>query len=141
MARSSWVALMVAAGLAGCGSDARLSAGAAAELHGQVDAARAAARDGDRAGALRALNRLDAGVRRAEADDELSGDDADALRRGVAQAKAQVRREVPAPAPTPATSETPAPTQVAAELRRLRVEHVVVSTEGDWLFELGRKLR
>src|ERR671933_623725 len=91
----------------------RLSAGAAAELHGQVDAARAAARDGDRAGALRALNRLDAGVRRAEADGELSGDDADALRRGVAQAKAQVRREVPAPAPTPATSETPAPTETA----------------------------
>jgi uncharacterized protein (DUF58 family) len=30
---------------------------------------------------------------------------------------------------------------VAAELRRLRVEHVVVSTDGDWLFELGRKLR
>jgi uncharacterized protein (DUF58 family) len=30
---------------------------------------------------------------------------------------------------------------VAAELRRLRVDHVVVSTAGDWLFELGRKLR
>jgi len=30
---------------------------------------------------------------------------------------------------------------VARELRRLRVEHVVVSTEGDWLRQLGRKLR
>jgi len=30
---------------------------------------------------------------------------------------------------------------VARELRRLRVEHVVVSTEGDWLRQLGRRLR
>ena len=30
---------------------------------------------------------------------------------------------------------------VAAELRRLRVDHVVLSTDGDWLFELGRALR
>jgi uncharacterized protein (DUF58 family) len=30
---------------------------------------------------------------------------------------------------------------VAADLRRLRVEHVVLSTEGDWLPELGRRLR
>jgi uncharacterized protein (DUF58 family) len=30
---------------------------------------------------------------------------------------------------------------VASELRRLRVEHVVLSTDGDWLLELGRKLR
>jgi uncharacterized protein (DUF58 family) len=31
--------------------------------------------------------------------------------------------------------------QVAAELRRLRVDHVVLSTEGDWLKDLGRGLR
>jgi uncharacterized protein (DUF58 family) len=31
--------------------------------------------------------------------------------------------------------------QVAREMRRLRVEHVVLSTEGDWLGELGRRLR
>jgi uncharacterized protein (DUF58 family) len=31
--------------------------------------------------------------------------------------------------------------QVASELRRLRVEHVVLSTEGDWLRQLGRRLR
>jgi hypothetical protein len=30
---------------------------------------------------------------------------------------------------------------VARELRRLRVEHVVVTTAGDWLRQLGRKLR
>jgi uncharacterized protein (DUF58 family) len=30
---------------------------------------------------------------------------------------------------------------VAAELRRLRVDHVELSTEGDWLLELGRRLR
>lgn len=31
--------------------------------------------------------------------------------------------------------------RVERELRRLRVEHVVVSTEGDWLRQLGRRLR
>ena len=31
--------------------------------------------------------------------------------------------------------------RVARELRRLRVEHVVVSTEGEWLRQLGRRLR
>jgi uncharacterized protein (DUF58 family) len=31
--------------------------------------------------------------------------------------------------------------EVARELRRLRVEHVVLSTEGDWLRDLGRSLR
>jgi uncharacterized protein (DUF58 family) len=30
--------------------------------------------------------------------------------------------------------------RVARELRRLRVEHVVLSTQGDWLRQLGRKL-
>jgi uncharacterized protein (DUF58 family) len=31
--------------------------------------------------------------------------------------------------------------QVASEIRRLRVDHAVLSTDGDWLFELGRALR
>ena len=31
--------------------------------------------------------------------------------------------------------------QVAQELRRLRIDHAVLSTDGDWLFELGRTLR
>jgi hypothetical protein len=31
--------------------------------------------------------------------------------------------------------------QVARELRRLEIEHVRLSTEGDWLGELGRRLR
>jgi uncharacterized protein (DUF58 family) len=31
--------------------------------------------------------------------------------------------------------------RVAQELRRLRIEHVPVSTEGDWLKTLGRHLR
>ena len=29
---------------------------------------------------------------------------------------------------------------VARDLRRLRVEHVPLSTDGDWLRELGRRL-
>jgi uncharacterized protein (DUF58 family) len=31
--------------------------------------------------------------------------------------------------------------EVARELRRLRIDHAVLSTDGDWLFELGRTLR
>jgi uncharacterized protein (DUF58 family) len=31
--------------------------------------------------------------------------------------------------------------RVASELRRLRIDHAVLSTSGDWLFELGRALR
>jgi uncharacterized protein (DUF58 family) len=31
--------------------------------------------------------------------------------------------------------------RVARELRRLRIEHVVVTTDGDWLRQLGRKLK
>lgn len=31
--------------------------------------------------------------------------------------------------------------QIARELRRLRVDHVALSTQDDWLLELGRKLR
>jgi uncharacterized protein (DUF58 family) len=31
--------------------------------------------------------------------------------------------------------------EVARDLRRLRVEHVVLSTDGDWLRDLGRRLR
>jgi uncharacterized protein (DUF58 family) len=30
---------------------------------------------------------------------------------------------------------------VAAELRRLRVHHTTLSTDEDWLIELGRRLR
>jgi uncharacterized protein (DUF58 family) len=37
--------------------------------------------------------------------------------------------------------EAEARASVARELRRLRVEHVVLSTEGDWLRDLGRRLR
>src|SRR5439155_1234792 len=31
--------------------------------------------------------------------------------------------------------------QVARELRRLRIEHAVLSTDGDWLRDLGRRLQ
>jgi uncharacterized protein (DUF58 family) len=31
--------------------------------------------------------------------------------------------------------------EIARELRRLRIDHAVLSTEGDWLFELGRTLK
>ena len=38
-------------------------------------------------------------------------------------------------------SDTPTSPELAAELRRLRVDHVVLSTDRDWLFDLGRTLR
>jgi uncharacterized protein (DUF58 family) len=31
--------------------------------------------------------------------------------------------------------------EIHRELRRLRVDHVVLSTEGEWLVEMGRRLR
>ncbi|HEX6391595.1 MAG TPA: DUF58 domain-containing protein [Solirubrobacteraceae bacterium] len=40
-----------------------------------------------------------------------------------------------------AALETERRTEVARELKRLRVDHVTLSTEGDWLAELGRRLR
>jgi uncharacterized protein (DUF58 family) len=51
----------------------------------------------------------------------------DTSRRGVRRRFAEIEAEERA--------------HVARELRRLRVEHVVVSTDGDWLRQLGRKLR
>jgi uncharacterized protein (DUF58 family) len=40
-----------------------------------------------------------------------------------------------------ATLERERSERVAQELRRLRIAHVAVSTEGDWLHTLGRVLR
>ena len=40
-----------------------------------------------------------------------------------------------------AAIEAEARARVASDLRRLRVNHVVLSTRGDWLRELGSGLR
>jgi uncharacterized protein (DUF58 family) len=53
--------------------------------------------------------------------------DVDTSRRRVREKFAALERE---------RSET-----IARELRRLRVDHVTLSTDGDWLLQLGRHLR
>jgi hypothetical protein len=40
-----------------------------------------------------------------------------------------------------AALETERREEVARELRRLRIDHVTLSTEGEWLLEMGRRLR
>jgi hypothetical protein len=111
--RRRWIVVLACLATAGCGSGERLAAGTAERLHDAVATARSAAADGDRDAALRALDRLERRVAAAERDGELTGADADALRRGAAQARARVRREIePAPTPTPAATATPAPTAV-----------------------------
>jgi hypothetical protein len=112
--RRRWIALLACLAVAGCGSEERLAAGTAERLHDAVATARSAAANGDRDAALRALDRLDRRVREAERAGELAQTDADALRRGVRQARARVRREVEAPAPatTPVPTATAEPTAV-----------------------------
>ena len=113
------MALLACLAVVGCGSDEQLAAGTAERLHDAVATARAAAADGDRAAALRALDRLGRRVTEAEREGELAEAEAEALRHGVARARARVRQEVEAPAPAPtATSEptaTPEPTVVPDE--------------------------
>jgi hypothetical protein len=113
--RRRWIVALASLAVAGCGSDPQLGAGAAGELRSDVDAVRAAAGEGDRAGALRALDRLAGRIDRAEADGELAACDASALRQGVRRAKRQAEREVPEPAPeaTPEPTATPEPVPTA----------------------------
>ncbi len=112
MPRRAWILLLAAVALGGCGGDPTLSASRAGDLHAQVAAVRDAAGKGDRAGALKALDELQADVRDLEAGGSLGESDADALRRGVGRARRRVRAEVaePAPAPTPVASATAVPT-------------------------------
>jgi len=104
----------VAAGLAGCGSEPRLSAGTADALHEDVAAARTAAQDHDPDAAVAALTDLEKQIDAAERDGELSGDAAAALRRGAARARRRAGREIaplqPAPEPTATATATPEPT-------------------------------
>jgi hypothetical protein len=111
-----WIVLLAAAAIAGCGGDPSLSASRADELHAQVAAVRDAAGKGDRAGALKALDGLEAAVRDLEAGGSLAQDDADALRRGIGRARRRARSEIaePAPEPTPAPTATPEPTAAPA---------------------------
>ena len=110
-----WIVLLAAGALVvgGCGGESvTLDARSAEDLHGQVAAVRAAADEGDRAGALEALDGLQADVKDLEAGGSLAEADAAALRRGIGRARRRVRAEVGAPAPVPEPTEeaTPEPT-------------------------------
>jgi hypothetical protein len=106
-ARAVIVVLAVVAA-AGCGGEPSLSASAAGELHARVAAVREAAEQGDREAALEALDGLADQVRDLETGGSLASADADALRRGIGQARRRVRAEVVEPTPT--ATATPAPT-------------------------------
>ena len=116
----AWIRVLVAGVLvAGCGSEpATLSAGSADDLHEQVAAVRKAVGDGDRVGALEALDELQADVRDLEAGGSLTEADADALRRGIGRARRRARAELESPAAVteppaeePTQAPTPEPTQ------------------------------
>ena len=107
-----WIVLLAAVAIAGCGGDPTLSASRADELHAQVAAVRDAAGKGDRAGALKTLDGLEAAVRDLEAGGSLAQADADALRRGIGRARRRVRAEIAEPTPEPTPVPTPAATPV-----------------------------
>jgi len=109
-----WIVLLAAAALlGGCGDDPTLGAESADDLRGQVAAVREAAEAGDRAGALEALDGLEADVKDLEAGGSLAEADAAALRRGIGRARRRAREELqtaaPEPEPTEAPTEEPTP--------------------------------
>jgi hypothetical protein len=108
----AWIVVLAAVALGGCGGEPTLSTGRADELHAQVAAVRDAAGKGDRAGALKTLDGLEAAVRDLEAGGSLAQADADALRRGIGRARRRVRAEIAEPTPEPTPVPTPAATPV-----------------------------
>ena len=111
-----WIAVLATAAIAGCGGEETLSASRADALHAQVAAVRDAAGKGDRAGALKSLDGMEATVRDLEARGSLARADADALRRGIGRARRRARAEIaePTPEPTPTPAATPQATATPA---------------------------
>jgi len=110
------IALLLAAGLAGCGSSGdntmALTSGQVQGLVAQLESARAAAATHNVAGTKVALEKFRSSVARLRRNGALSDDDARALRIGAARVLARVRTDnaTPAPAPTPTVTQTvPAP--------------------------------
>jgi hypothetical protein len=108
------IVMVAVVAVAGCGSEPRLSAGTARALHHDVGAARTAAESGDGDAAVAALQSLEKRIAAAEADGELSGDAAAALKRGAARARRRAAREIAPPQPTPEATATPTPTATPA---------------------------
>ena len=105
--------VLAAVALAGCGAEPQLSADAADDLRAGVEDVREAAGAGDRDGALRALEALEARVDRAEDGGRLAAAEAARLRRGIARARRRVQQEVAAPQPTPEPAAEPTPEPAA----------------------------
>src|SRR5436190_17053353 len=105
-----WIVALAVLAFAGCGSEPRLSASTAAELHKDVAAARSAAQAGDPDAAVAALAALAKHIDSAESDGQLSSGAAAALRRGVARARRRAAKEISAPQPTPEATPTSTPT-------------------------------
>ena len=98
-------------GCGGASENGMLSSGTAAALHRDVVAVRGAAAAEDRQAALEALDALQARVRRADADGELSDAERARFRTLVSQTRQRVLAEIPAATPMP---QTPAPQAPAA---------------------------
>ena len=110
----TWIALLVAAALGGCGGEEpALSERSAEALHAQVAEVRDAAAEGDRGAALKALDGLADRVRDLKDDEALAAADAAALERGIARARRRVRTEIVEPAATATATPTPTPTPTA----------------------------
>src|SRR5829696_6568457 len=110
MRSRSWIVVLAAGALmmGGCGSEpVTLSAESADDLRGQVAAVGEAADQGDRAGALEALDGLEADVKDLEAGGSLAEADAAALRRGIGRARRRAREELQTTAPEPEPTEAP----------------------------------
>ena len=107
------IVVLAAVALGGCGGDATLSAGSAQKLEAQVAAVRQAASEGDRAGALEALDGMADQVRDLQAGGSLATADAEALRRGIARAKRRARAEIAEPEPAATAEPTATATATA----------------------------
>jgi len=111
-----WFVALAVLAFAGCGSEPRLSASTAAELHKDVAAARSAAQAGNPDAADAALAALEKHIGQAESDGQLSSDAAAALRRGAARARRRAAKEIAPPQPTPEATPVPTPTATPTPL-------------------------
>ena len=114
-AKRTGIALLLAAGLAGCGSSGdntqALTRRQVQGLVTQLETARAAAAARNVAGTKLALEKFRASVARLRRDGALTDDAARSLRIGAARVLARVKSDNPTPAPTP--TPTPTATQTA----------------------------
>src|SRR3954453_1676048 len=96
--------LVAALALVGCGGEGPVSADAAAKLHADVAAVRAANARGDAAAALKALAPLQAQVKAPQA---LPGGDERTLTTGIARLRRRLQAGTTTPAATPSSTPTP----------------------------------